>query len=522
MDFVSRLSGSRVFVAFLVNILFFCVLCFFTPLIHSQGDVFTMYVLSGGFGNATNLLHFDHIYHPWLTHIIQQLFALDASINWYSWLLIVLLFFSFWTILIAIFEKEFNTKGLIFYSVIFGLYGTLFLLYLSINHVVVALIVSSLILVLPTAEKINFKKYTGAILLLIIASSLRIHLVVFILVILCPLLFVFFKKKAHFFLLLLVFLAVPFLLNQAHKSYYTKAIPEWKKEETRRQNLYHFYNQNYLLDTAYKTWNTERVMISNAMVWDTTFLSNEKLVTIANDIKEIHRINDHKPSAFKALSTNNKLYFISCFVVALFFATRRMLLPLIVVFTSVLVVGFSLVIYFKMPGYYLKGAGLAISLFIYLLSSKEIKRPAIYFCIFSLLIIWSLVIAINNNQTNVAANALFRSTAKEIGRNKKNIFLIVDNKFTLKNFYAFDKPADYPLPNILMFDHYHSNMYKDILNRFSIKDMPELMRSNTLLLWGSPPREFLDYLAIAYNLDASFSEPLPEFQYAEVRRLIIK
>lgn len=69
-----------------LGVLFFGVsLCFFLPVLNSDDDVFLMYQLSGGFGEPPgNLLHFDHVIHPWLGFLLSRLFVLDPQVNWYS------------------------------------------------------------------------------------------------------------------------------------------------------------------------------------------------------------------------------------------------------------------------------------------------------------------------------------------------------------------------------------------------------------------------------------------------------
>ena len=527
MKFITSLSKYRVLTAFLINIFLFSILLLvYTSLIHSQGDAYTLYILGGGFGNnPTHLLHFDHIYHPWITYLLKELFIIEPNVNWYTWLLLLLNLLGFTTILTVIFEKQYNTRAFVFYILLFSLYGNLFLLYLSINHVVILLTLASLSLIFPGAgkEKRGYAEYAAAFMLLILAASLRIHLTIFIIVLLLPFVFFQSRKKTHFFVILALFAGTVFLLNLTQKRYYIKNIPEWRKEEERRQNLYHFYNRSYLLDTTAAAWKTERSMISNALVWDSGFLSNEKLSAIQNDGIMKPDIKNLKTPGVRLLK-NNRIYFLSFLAVLALYITRRMLLPLSVILIAVLLITLSLIIYFKVPGYYFTGICFSLSLFIYLLSNRVPGKSMtrIHYLAFFFFIYWGAILAYKNNLNNVLANKQFKQITGEISHHKDNIFLVVDNKFILKNFYAFDVPKNYPLGNVLLFDHYHSFMYKEILNRYGITDMKELITSERLLLWGHPPEDLLKYLEQAYAVRASFSEPLPEFKYEEVRRLIIK
>ena len=98
---MSLIRQHPVLSALLVNvILFSCVFAFAFPIYNSGDDVYLLYTLSGGFGQApTELLHYHYGMHPYMGWMLKNLFTQYPGFNWYS-----LLFYLFQCDIFSLFK----------------------------------------------------------------------------------------------------------------------------------------------------------------------------------------------------------------------------------------------------------------------------------------------------------------------------------------------------------------------------------------------------------------------------------
>src|SRR6188474_3356665 len=72
--------------SFCIVLLSFSAVCIFLfPILNSGDDVFLMYTLAGGYGEApTNLLHYNHVWQPAVGWVLKSLFEISPGFNWYT------------------------------------------------------------------------------------------------------------------------------------------------------------------------------------------------------------------------------------------------------------------------------------------------------------------------------------------------------------------------------------------------------------------------------------------------------
>ena len=78
--FKSEIKNKWVAAFCIVFLSFLMVNVFLFPLFNSGDDVFLMYTLAGGYGETpTNLLHYNHVWHPILGWVVKTLFEASMA-----------------------------------------------------------------------------------------------------------------------------------------------------------------------------------------------------------------------------------------------------------------------------------------------------------------------------------------------------------------------------------------------------------------------------------------------------------
>lgn len=524
--------------AFLFSLLVTAILLFLftsitTPLLNSGDDAFMMYTLAGGFGEApTNLLHYNHLWHPWLGSLVSNLFSLKPGVNWYSIALLV----YHWLGLTAILYVMLRTLKL---SSAVLLFLTLFIfiearLLLSLNLTGAALVAGTGAVLLLTYQ-VKQQRITNwltvfPVLLLLLAGLLRLHVIVLVILLFLPLLFFGFSKKQLVQIAAIFFLSgvTLFGLNKLQEQYYTKHIPRWKKQEEFRQGLFYAYNRpikeniprNVFTDSA------EQELFFSAFLYDSVKFTPERVMEISKNITR-KRWLDEKEDRLG-------LYW--------FFFELRIYLLLFIVFAGLLVINKQLkqLRYWAIPvltvlfiyGYlfvFLKMTatihfGLLFILLIQFSATIQSdttflpgKKSSAYLIsgILLLLLAWMFVRLYKENIANKSRQQRFRCVMNEMNQQKDKLFIATDDSFPLGYFYIWDVPEQYPVTNLLYKDRLLTHTYIQTLNRYGIKDLNKALAEDkrVLLLGGKLPS--LEKVII----DSKLSERNPAFKCMEVRRL---
>lgn len=524
--------------AFLFSLLVTAILLFLftsitTPLLNSGDDAFMMYTLAGGFGEApTNLLHYNHLWHPWLGSLVSNLFSVMPGVNWYSIALLV----YHWLGLTAVFYVMLRTVKL---SSAILLFLTLFTfiearLLLSLNLTGAALVagVGAVFLVthLVKQQRITNWLTVFAVLLLLLAGLLRLHVIVLVILLFLPLLFFGFSKKQVVRVATIIFLsgAILFGLNKLQEQYYIKHIPGWKKQDEFRQGLFYAYNRpikENIPGSVFKD-STEQELFFSAFLYDSVKFTPERVMEISKNITR-ERWLDEKEDRLG-------LYW--------FFFELRIYLLLFIVFAGLLVINKQLkqLRYWVLPVLavlfiyaclfvFLKMTAtihLGLLFILWIQFSATIQGDTTFFPgkknsaflisgILLLLLAWMFVRLYKENIANKSRQQRFRCVMNEMNQQKDKLFIATDDSFPLGYFYIWDVPEQYPVTNLLYKDRLLTHTYLQTLNRYGIKDLDKALAEDKriLLLGGKLPS--LEKVIIGSKL----SERNPAFKCIEVRRL---
>lgn len=278
--------------AFVINLLLFvAVNIFLLPIFNSGDDVFLMYTLSGGFGDApTNLLHYDHIWHPGLGWLIKSLYEKLPGLNWYGFILMLLQLKACTVFLYLLFKKFRTGSALLLYLVFFCFIETRILLSLNFTTTAWMIAAAGFVLLLEgTRKQKNIFYIISGFVLIMLAGLLRIHVLIAVGILLIPALFIYARKEfITWTAVIAIATGLLFLLNIQHKNYYKENIPGWEKQEEYRQALFKLGNTSENAVTLNKidyTDNTELAFYKARFFVDTGFISITKLKQLGKALK---------------------------------------------------------------------------------------------------------------------------------------------------------------------------------------------------------------------------------------------
>ncbi|MBS1749752.1 MAG: hypothetical protein JST63_07600 [Bacteroidetes bacterium] len=524
--------GRVVFAVSYTALLFASFFLITTPLFNSSDNAFCLYLLGGGFGNApTELIYYNHLLHPFITIPVKELFLLNPDINWYSVVLILFHFLACSIILDRLlFRKSFQT-GIIIYTLFFCVFESHLLLSLSFTSTSLILTISAIVVLLVSGvnKDMGLKNISMSVALLVCASLFRMYTVVPLVGIALPILLFILKKREIIFLgsALFAVLIIIAATNYMHREYYKYKIPNWEKGEQYRQLLYNFYNNENAYQGLDSTWLTEEMLLKDALIIDTNFLSTRKLLSMQNESHRTisQKVSDLQQDGVRWFVINNRI-FVGCFVFLIFFCRLNRKYIIATMISSICLMGGIGLLYLfaKIPDYiFLSGLAL-LSLLIAAIRIEKPQRDLIYYPgLLGILffMIWGAVRIYKENLKNLHNHLLFQQAATEVAKYPDNLFFVTDYTFPSDYISVFDTPRKYPLSNVVLSWHYSYSFSLQMLKRFGVNDIKELPYSHKILLWGKPVKELTDYFFKTAQIKLEYSLPLPLFKYGEVRKFII-
>lgn len=172
-----------------VNLLLFLLVnLFLFPIFNSGDDVFLLYTLSGGYGDApTNLLYYNHVWHPVLGWKIKWWFENFPGVNWYTVFLMGLQVISCTGLLYRLFKKFKAGSALLLYLLFFCFIELRVIEWLNFSSTAWITAVAGFILLLDAVKQ---KRIGGqiilSVLLLLVAGLLRLHIIAAVAILFMP------------------------------------------------------------------------------------------------------------------------------------------------------------------------------------------------------------------------------------------------------------------------------------------------------------------------------------------------
>lgn len=509
------------FSSFAINLLLFAVVnVFLLPIFNSGDDVFLLYTLSGGFGDApTNLLHYDHIWHPGFGWLVKSLFEKFPGINWYGFILMLLQLKACTVFLYLLFKKFRAGTALLLYLVFFCFIETRILL--SLNFTSTAWITAAagfaLLLEGTRKQKSIFYIISGFVLMMI-AGLLRLHVLMAVGILLTPPLFIYARKEFKTWGTVIVLVAgILFFMNIQHKNYYKKNIHGWEKQEEYRQALFKLGNKSENAVTLSKGVYGDSILhafYKARFFIDTGFMSIAKLEQMGEAVK--------KRSDFRNLVFGLYWLFIELRVYLLLFAVcifllwqagilktflRHLLIPFFICAGAY----FFLSVFMKMT--FSLHMGFMLVLWIYSCETLFVCRPAfqfsrikfIFFMPLVLPFMWMGIRIYKTDVENRVKHEKFQCMVSELQKHSDKLFVAMDDLLPMPFYSVWDLPSKNRIPNLVYKDRIITFSCQSISQRFGVKDMMlSILTNSKIQLLGNELNELKNYYHIKYGVQIDF------------------
>ncbi|HYF32394.1 MAG TPA: hypothetical protein VD993_14820 [Chitinophagaceae bacterium] len=498
--------------ALLVNLVLFSGFFVFAfPIYHSGDDVYLLYTLAGGFGQApTELLHYHYGMHPYLGWMLKNLFVQYPGFNWFTGLLYLFHFIACTAILTLWMRK--NPAAFIAgcYALLFFGIEIHFLLHPSFTNTAFVTAAAGLLMLYVQYRQRsgtnNLQLFIGW-LLVFVATMLRLHLLIPALLLSAP--FFLFAASRHqlprFFVHALattLFIAA-FVLVQ--RRYYNDNISGWRQEEKYRQTVIAHYNiPKAAYDQQPEATRISADFLEKGILWDKDFLSEKQVMATTKAIK--------LTGAWQQSDFRQKMYWvtieyrlgIAILALMLFwkFPSLNKREKIAVMSSGVLlaVMCAGLLLFRKLPGYIVTGGMLQWMAFTGLPGRKLFPPSPVRRWLLpltaALLLSWSLLRVKKTNLRNIHQYGQWRCAYKQVAKARDKLFVVTDDRFPADYFHVWHTPRRYPLPNLLYKDHFLNNTYQSAFEKFGIQSSTQFLHNTNIVFTGVVPATLLRYYEI--------------------------
>jgi hypothetical protein len=502
--------------ALLVNLVLFAVLLLAGfPIYHSGDDAYLAYLSGGGFGQSpTNLLHYQYGFHPVIGWVIKSLSIGLPSVNWYSGILYLFHFLSCTLVLRLIIRYADLRTTAIFYALFFCCEG-FFLSQPSFTNTAMVTAIAGSVCVFGGIKENNLRMYGAGYAWLLAACLLRMHVAGALVIVAVPFLVISFVQAKRYARLIVPAAVAGLLLVTAfyaQQQYYKKHIPGWQQEEAYRQLVFDHYNIPKRSTDASMT-DSVRIAASfldNGILWDKQFLSPQLVASTTKAVKlnGAWQQKDFGARVYWLLMENRLLILVMAFL----FCWRLPVMPhrwALSAIASLLLAGglcVQLLLAGKLPPYFFPGLLLGWMAFLPLLPVTG-RGPASWqkwasVIIAGLLIAWAGLRLLKMNERNKQLNRQWECAYQKVSTQKTTLFLVTDDRFPIDYFYVWHAPQKYPLPNVLLKDHFLNNTYQSTFNRFGVAGPPQFANRENVHFTGQTPESILDYYQLKFPYHA--------------------
>jgi hypothetical protein len=493
--------------SFIVIMCFLAFNIFATPLLNSGDDTYLMYTLSGGYGEKpTNLLHYNHIWHPWLGWIVKSLFIQFPGNNWYT-IILLLFHFAGCSCLLYVFLKRTNSaQALLFFTTLFLFVETRQLLSLTFTGAAFVAGAGALCLLLHqfTQKRIFNRNFYFAVALLLFAGMLRLQIAWLVIILFSSVAITLLSWSLLLRWAGTLALVVSMLwgMNKLQEQYYSNNIIGWKQQEKFRQALFYSYNRqvNVSKTTTVFSDSIEQQLFFAGFLYDSVKFNTEKVAAISKQITRNRSISNKEDTAglyWFFIEMRIYLLLLGFFIALLlwqrkYHIIRNWLLSL----TAFLTIHVYLFLFLKitMPIHLGLLLFLFVGLFVQIKNEQTIfpanKRAALLFSFLLLLSFgWMGIKVTGENNINKERQQQFLCGVKELNQQPNKLFVATDDVFPLNYFYIWNTPNQYPAANLLYKDRLITHTYLQTLKRFGIRDLHDalLNNKNVFLLGAALP-----------------------------------
>lgn len=521
--------------AWLINTLLFAILLLTTcPVYLSGDDLNIMQTLAGGYdGQPASCLPFYYNAHYFINVPLKYLYGHFPSVNWYGLWLLVLQYLSGIAICYVLLQRKRFGEALLLYGLFFLVFGAGLLLYINQSSTSVLCTLAALLLLWESlaGRQVQWKLFSVGILVLIAGALARFHTLLPVMVVAAPFLLLLRGRRRQLFAVttLVATLGICWLLYQQQYNHYARNCPGWVQEEQYRQakyaNINYHKDQQALQQTPHAL---EAAMLKELLLFDTSFPDKATLHTLA-------RSTNGPATAREVLSQdgwywnfiNHRLLLAAVALTVILCCTHRAMPAAAWVALLVALAGIGYMqVFRKVPAYFIPGVLMTFTAFaLHQLSYRGYRHS--YARIAWALVLtgvasWALVRIVKTSQHNRQQFQLFMDGYKELAASRDNLFIQIDQDGRYAHFYCLANPSQYGFENILFLDHPVSARATALRNAFGVDDIRKAPLYNHVYFVGKPSDTLLQYYERVLGRSLHYSDPLPGYQFVEVRQIIVE
>jgi|GEM_PF-6349302 len=524
---------------FIPFVLFLVIIIFFYPTYHSADDNYLLYEMSGAFGNgATNLLHYNYTWHPYLTYPLKKLFELFPGENWYSISLYSLHFLSWLCLTNIIFRRISFLSASFLVLILFAVFGSQFLLRITYSNTSILLTIAALMYLgdkVFSRRNLTVVNYVITVVLLAVAGMLRFHVLIpFMVLFLTLLSFRSRKNISEIVLVYFISFSLLFILNKAHKNYYERHISDWSKKEAYRQAVLSYDNHSKQIDTAKMSakMNLQNSWLKNGIILDTNFLNSTDIRNIVQRKKSARNFKDLRGELYWLL-TNNRLYMITT-AGMLFFCLTMVNVPnrkkVIIILPGLALLSMCayLLLFMKLPHYFL-----SVTLFFYscccilfFISNAPGRFHSLQkygLIVFWMgCITWGAVRLYKLNKENIEGQKMFFDAWNELSPNKDKLYIAPYFSIPFDDLGVFISPLKYPLPNVVFKNSLMNNAQEQAYKRFGIRSSNDLFLNEHIRFIGTSAPLVQEYYERSHGVKLEVVQTPEKYNHLMVTLFQIK
>ncbi|TCZ71403.1 hypothetical protein E0486_10000 [Flaviaesturariibacter aridisoli] len=513
------------FCAGVTALYFLSIASFLAPQYGTVEDLFVLYQLSGGFGTApTELLHYNHIVNPIIGWPLKIAFTWMPSVNWYTLTLLAAQFVACTLIFQRLLRRNTLLQALAFYTFFFLVFETGYFSALNFTSTSIVLGMAGLLrLSLPPVPGATDKPYKGAT-LYASASLLRVHSLLPLLPLALPfwILTPGWKPRLRKALWLLAALAAIGALHLFHRNYYEKRIPGWQREEAYRQQVYAFYNHRNM--TRYAPGDPgyfERRIIGQKPLLDTQIMT---LPIMAAKFKATYKPGFRMSGEIlRWFFVNNRLYFLSLLCAFLFLRRRAEWLALGASIAIAVAMWFALnYTYAKFPDYLLM-AFLCFPVLLALSTRTPPARPVRPWLLLAPLLLagWGFWIRVKQGRSNAAVTRTFVAAWRDFAAHRDTLFFVGMDQLPFYAYPVWAPPAKYPMPNVLISEHFLNHLERPFLEHFGLRSIRDLPLHPNACLAGWQQEDIRAYYSRVHGTTVRFEPVTGTYQQLRPYRVVL-
>jgi len=504
------------------------------PVAFDNNDDQVMYLISSG------LLSGDRSPYLLLTNsiigsILQTLFSISNSINWYTLYLELVLLFSFFTVCLLFINYLKTTmliKGIILAFLFLGFYAVSFV-FLQFTTVALFSAITSLFIL--QFEKRLLLRTIGSLLFVGLAVLIRKETIYIFLLFSIPIFFRNISSRKSFFLLLFNLLVATFVFLMLEWSNNRQQIFQEQKTYKNIKALdYVAASPVALKSTILKKYNYTEDDIILMQSWfpaDHSYQAGHEIYTLAKSLRKVRNLAEVKAEVYKFTKDERYVLFVYLLtLLSILLFVRRHYKNVLLHLLLFLSLFFYLVLTYRIP-HRITFPVLSYLIFqnIFLLSECTVsdKFKIVLTGIFLLLSGYKFYCTTELIALHKHYHSVYDASRNEINKHPEYLFLAADG-FPLQYMNAWQKSTDnFPAHNLILTGWYTCTPdYQRMLSIHHLKNLTSDLKNKKNILVLTDSKQLQDaYVSVMkqrYNITCHFEEQKTGFTVLRPKKLVVE